>query len=190
MNTPAHAVVNLLILGRRAPPKVQLTIVAGSFLPDLPIIAFYFTEKVLRQTPEPIIWSQIYYRAGWQNFFDLFNSLPLIGVGIIIALYTRARTWVAFFAAMGLHALGDLPLHHDDAHRHLYPFSDWRFHSPVSYWDPRHYGGIVAPLECLLVVVGSVVIYRCAHSSASKALVLILGAVYLAFLGFAFSFWG
>jgi len=37
---------------------------------------------------------------------------------------------------MALHALFDFPLHHDDGHRHFWPFSEFRFDSPVSYWDP------------------------------------------------------
>jgi hypothetical protein len=30
--------------------------------------------------------------------------------------------------------------------------SDWRFHSPVSYWDPRHYGRVFEPFEFALAV--------------------------------------
>ena len=53
---------------------------------------------------------------------------------------------------MALHVPEDLFLHHDDGHRHFYPLSQWRYSSPVSYWDPNHYGKIVAPLEALAVV--------------------------------------
>lgn len=41
-----------------------------------------------------------------------------------------------------LHACADFPLHHDDAHRQFYSFSDFRFASPISYWGPT-------PFRCL-----------------------------------------
>ena len=47
----------------------------------------------------------------------------------------------------------DLPVHTDDAHRHLLPLSDWRFHSPVSYWDRRYHGAQFAIFELMLNLV-------------------------------------
>jgi hypothetical protein len=34
------------------------------------------------------------------------------------------------------------------------------FHSPVSYWDRAHYGGIVAPLEIAVCLLLTVVLWR------------------------------
>lgn len=90
---------------------------------------------------------------------------------------------------MGVHVAGDLPLHHDDAHRHLFPFSDWRFESPVSYWDPAHYGGYVAALETLLVAVGCAVLFRRFRTPALRGLVVVLGAVYAFYWGYVFLVW-
>jgi len=45
-----------------------------------------------------------------------------------------------------------MPLHVDDAHAHFWPFSDWRFVSPVSYWNPGYYGHIWAPIEGALAL--------------------------------------
>ena len=56
-------------------------------------------------------------------------------------------------AAALLHLTFDLPFHHDDAHPHFWPFSDWRFTSPLSYWDPAHDGGVIALAEVGLAVV-------------------------------------
>lgn len=65
------------------------------------------------------------------------------------------------FALSGLlHLAGDLPLHAEDAHRHLWPLSDWRFISPVSYWDPAHYGRIAAPIEALFAAGLIVLLWR------------------------------
>ena len=35
-------------------------------------------------------WSDAYFEPGWQAFFDLFNSLPLIALGAVIAWRARA----------------------------------------------------------------------------------------------------
>ena len=67
---------------------------------------------------------------------------------------------LAALASMTLHCLADLALHREDAHGHLFPLSDWRFTSPVSYWDPAHYGLIFAACELVLVAVGSIWLLR------------------------------
>ena len=64
-------------------------------------------------------------------FFDCFNSLPFIGMGFLVALRVKSRAGQLVCLSMLLHVFGDLPLHHDDGHRHFFPFSDWRFESPV-----------------------------------------------------------
>ena len=46
-------------------------------------------------------------------------------------------------------------IHHDDAHAHFRPISDWRFESPISYWDSEHYGNVFGALEMLFVLGGS-----------------------------------
>ena len=56
-------------------------------------------------------------------------------------------------AAALLHLTFDLPFHHDDDHPHFWPFSDWRFTSPLSYWDPAHDGRVIALAEVGLAVV-------------------------------------
>ena len=61
---------------------------------------------------------------------------------------------------MLLHCAFDLPLHHDDAHRHFLPISNWRYQSPVSYWDPAHAGALGAGLEVACVLGASVVLWR------------------------------
>ena len=78
MNTPAHVVINLLCLGQRDTVSISMPVIVGAILPDAPMFIFYFVEKVIRQTPELVIWQQSYYQTGWQNFIDLFNSLPLM----------------------------------------------------------------------------------------------------------------
>lgn len=190
MNTPAHVVLNLLILGGKKQSENNLTIVLGAILPDLPMFLFYFWEKFIRGTEEKLIWSVHYFDPNWQAFFDIFNSLPLIIIGGVVSYYRGAMGFVALFGSMALHALGDLPLHHDDGHHHFFPFSNWRFDSPVSYWDPRHYGNIVAPLEAIAVLVGCFILLRRHTSIPARVTIGIVVALYVIYWGYALVVWG
>ena len=162
MNTPAHAVINLLLLARKPGQNIShkrsATIIFGALLPDLVIIVFYAWHLLLG-TPESQIWSVEYYRPLWQGWIDIFNSIPLIGLAMLISWKTRHYLLLAFFSSMLLHVFGDLPLHHDDAHRHFFPFSDWRFASPVSYWDPAHHGQWASLIEFIGVIAAATFMY-------------------------------
>jgi len=189
MNTPAHAIINLALLGRRAPLRSQFSVIGGAVLPDLPACLFYVVEKLVLGTPERRIFSEAYFDPRWQAFFDTFHSLPLIAVGLLGGVIARARLAVLFFASMGLHALFDLPLHHDDAHRHFFPFSDWRFYSPLSYWDPAHHGQLGALVEILAVLIAAAALCVRAPSRVTPAFVGVLGGCYLAYFAYAFTAW-
>jgi hypothetical protein len=190
MNTPTHAIVNLLVMGRQQGVSIQLAILMGSILPDLPIFVFYFVEKVLRKTPERIIWSQSYFQAHWQDFIDVFNSLPLMVLGLGLSIWGKSNVAIALFISMMLHVAGDLPLHHDDAHRHFLPLSNWRFISPLSYWDPRHHGNIVASIEVLAVIVSCVVLVLTYDSLVERSIIAFIGGSYLVYFVYALVVWG
>jgi len=82
-----------------------------------------------------------------------------------------------------------LPVHHDDGHRHFFPLSDWRFESPVSYWDPAHYGHIFLWIELLLVAAGTVWLTT-VFTGAMRYSAALIGIVHVGFLVFAFFYWG
>ena len=189
MNTPAHVAVNLLCLGQRDRTRVLVPTILGALVPDLPMFWFYFFEKVVRGTPERLIWSQAYYQAGWQNFIDLFNSLPIAIAGLLVTLRFQSKVGVLFFASILLHIMGDLPLHHDDGHRHFFPFSQWRFESPISYWDPNHYGDIVLMLEILVVLISCIILFRTYRSRFGKLSIGFLGLGYFSYFVYALVVW-
>jgi hypothetical protein len=62
----------------------------------------------------------------------------------------------------------DLPLHHEDAHRHFLPFTNWRFISPVSYWDPEYHGRIIAVIEILFTLAACGVVSLKTRSHAMR----------------------
>ncbi len=189
MNTPAHAIVNLLVLSPRRRPDSLLPVAAGALLSDLPMILFYFHHKVVLGTPESIIWTEAYYPPLWQTLFDAFNALPLLVPAAVVAFAFRARAAGWMLASMAVHALCDLPLHNDDAHRHFFPFSDWRFESPISYWDPGHFGIYFALVEILLVLLGSVFLVRRHPGRLARGIVGAVGLSYLVYLAYVLVVW-
>lgn len=209
MTTPAHAALSLIVLGRSE--RNALPVALGAVAPDLPMLVFYLWERLARGVSEGRIWSERYFDPGWQVVFDIPSSIPLLvlALGILLVLIGRRSTAAGgippagvaaaprpatltaaalFVASMILHALGDLPVHREDAHRHFFPFSDWRFTSPVSYWDPDHYGGYAAIGEMLLVLAVSVFLFR-AYRGRGRWIVLGVAGVYALFIGFAVLMW-
>ena len=91
--------------------------------------------------------------------------------------------------SMALHVGLDFLTHHDDAHRHLLPFSDWRFASPVSYWDPAFYGTWFAAAELLLVVAGNRWLGAQGRSPAVRRVATGLLVVTALFVAFALLVW-
>ena len=84
MNTPAHAILNLAILGPRSKWKHSQSVFWGSITPDVPMVIFYIIEKIFLGTPEMTIWRVRYFDSGWQIFFDIFNSFPIIALCIVL----------------------------------------------------------------------------------------------------------
>jgi len=182
LNTPAHLVVSLVLLGRRGAPedvrRNNLCIAAGALICDAPMFGFYLWQRLVEGHGEASIWSDLYFRPEWQNFFDLFNSVPLILLGLAVATLLRRRAPMLFFASMLLHVGLDLPFHVEDAHRHFYPLSEWRFESSLSYWDPAHFGAIVALAELTLVWMSSALLWRRSRNRWVRGSLLALSLLY------------
>ncbi|TMA79010.1 MAG: hypothetical protein E6J72_12570 [Deltaproteobacteria bacterium] len=188
MNTPAHAVLNLVLLGATKEPRRAPPVLLGAVLPDLPIAVLYAYER-LRGMPEAWIWRTAYYDPRWQAAIDALHSFPLILAVLGTALVLKWPRLVLLCASMLLHAVVDFFLHHDDAHRHFFPLLDWRFASPVSYWDPRYFGNVMAPAEAIGVVAACVLIARTTPSPSVRGVVVGIALLYIAFLVFALHTW-
>lgn len=160
MNTPTHAIVNLVILGRKELPQLNLPIIIGSLLPDVALFWFYFWTKFIEKLPESKIWSETYFTPFWQDIFAIPNSIVLCSIGVLISHYCQQPYWKILFISMIIHCLCDLPVHHDDAHRHLVPLSNFRFISPISYWDANYFGKWVAFVELLIMLSCSFFLYK------------------------------
>ena len=189
MDTGAHIICNLVVQSRSSESRVFAAVLIGAILPDLPIMLFYAWESLVMNSAESEIWSELYFKPGWQNFFDTFNSLPLIVVLLALGVYFKKQLISVLALSMALHVLLDLPFHHDDAHRHFFPFSDWRFFSPVSYWDPKFHGDVMHIVQIAIVIIGLVVLWLRHPGRLEKASLAILGVGYLLFQVFVATVW-
>ncbi len=197
MNTPAHAALSLLLIGRAE--RDALPVAVGALAPDAPMIVFYAWERLVRGVPESVIWSERYFDPAWQTVFDIPHSIPILFFGIAAIFLVRRRAgatkqgsrWrvaVLFLASMLIHAFADLPLHREDAHRHFFPLSDWKFMSPVSYWDPSHFGGYAVIGEIIFVFAVTVYLYR-RYEGRGRKIVGALGLIYATFGLFVIFTW-
>ena len=189
MDTTAHIVCNLLIQSRPSQPRLFLFVVAGAIIPDLPIVLFYAWESWVIGSSEQEIWSSRYFLPGWQNFIDVFNSIPIIVILLALCAYLEYRLPTVVLIGMLLHILFDLPLHNDDAHRHFFPLSDWRFFSPLSYWDPDHYGDDLRVVQIGLVILGLIWLWIKNISRSVRAGVALLGVIYVGYRFFVYLVW-
>ncbi|MFT5220828.1 MAG: hypothetical protein ACI87H_002971 [Gammaproteobacteria bacterium] len=186
MNTPAHVVINLLVLSRNPNHRKSLAIVAGALIPDMVIIVFYGWHKLIG-TAERQIWSIEYYQPFWQGWIDSFNSIPLILLAMLLCWKMRLPILLLLLTSMLLHTFGDLPLHHDDGHGHFFPFSDWHFVSSISYWDPGHYGDWVGKIEFALVVAAST--YLCYAKPVLRVWIIPSLLIYLCYWVYVMLVW-
>ncbi len=187
MNTPAHIAINSFVLGRGRFARFAWPVAFGALLPDLPMLFFYAYQRGWLQLPERAIWSHAYFMPQWQTFFDAFNSLPLIAFAAFFAWRAKRPTWLACLASMALHCVADLLLHNEDAHGHFWPFSDWHFRSPVSYWDPRRHGALFVWLELAATVASCVALWR--RGGSWRAIGGVTGALTASGIAFALLMW-
>lgn len=162
----------------KVPPVRTGALMLGSIMPDLPLIGLTIGCIVLdlvsgiRFNPEneAAFFAESYVGRLFRDWFfndpwvialhNLFHS-PLLCIAYMLIAYwawRRGKKWAPWFfwlaAASLLHTLIDIPLHYDDGPLLLFPLNwSWRFYSPVSYWDPAHYGREFGIFEHLLDVV-------------------------------------
>ncbi|MGL4406090.1 MAG: hypothetical protein ACRCT6_10040, partial [Notoacmeibacter sp.] len=108
----------------------------------------------------------------------------LWGLVLAICLVAKAQSWSGFGVAISASALThsaiDFLCHRDDAHMHLWPLTEWRFRSPVSYWDSAYYGMQFSLFEAALGLFIAVVLWRRYQHKAIRMLLALCIAAYVA----------
>ncbi len=159
MNTPAHLIFGLAAFARAGARGRSAAAFAGSLLPDLSLYLMAGAALAMGHGPRRVF-GELYYSDAWQTVFAIDNSIPLWAALLGLGAALRRPVVMVLAGAALLHLGLDFALHHDDARRHFWPLSDWVFRSPVSYWDPRHHGDIVAPLEIGFALALALVLWR------------------------------
>ena len=189
MMTQTHTLVAAALLTSPARSARQNgAILLGSFIPDIAVYGLFIWSK-FAGIPERRIWREIYFSEPMLTYTAIANSLPLylviLLIGILLARqnfntepvsavakssndHGYKKYWLlATSSILGLfaiaaitHLVGDFPVHAHDAHPHFWPFTDWRFHSPISYWDRRNYGDTFRYFEGVFGVILSIILFR------------------------------
>ena len=187
MMSQTHILMAAALFARPGRPRQNAALLVGAFMPDAAIYALFVWSK-LAGISERVLWREIYFAEPMLTFTAIGNSLPLYAAFLALGITLTSirpgngepvlpignpdapfqETWrairnsaIAMFALGAIvHLAGDFPVHAADAHPHLWPLSDWRFHSPVSYWDSNYHGDVFGIVEMLLGVALAVVVFR------------------------------
>lgn len=146
----------------------------GAMVPDLSLYLMVGWHLLVLGTEAQVVFDQLYFSDTWQTVFAIDNSLILWSSLLGLALWQRWPIVVAFAGAGMLHIAFDFPLHAGDGRPHFWPFSDWVFDSPFSYWDSRHGAGWVGPIELAASVVLVVILWRRVREWPWRALFALL----------------
>ena len=175
MNTPAHLIFGLAAFGKPQQRAVTAAALIGAMLPDLSLYVLVAWELLIAGTSPEVVFGEMYYSDAWQSIFRVDNSFVLWGLALVVALMARAPVFIALCGAVMLHLTLDFPLHNDDARAHFWPITNWKFISPVSYWDGKYYGHIVGPIEIALAIAACVYCWRKFTGRLMRGLIVALG---------------
>lgn len=181
MNTIAHVIVACAALSRPQSPRQNLAVVAGALVPDASMFVFFAWSRLNGWSGEET-WNVRYWMEPWQIIGAISNSFVLFAALLALALWRKWTLIALASAAALLHIVFDFPLHADDAHRHFWPLSDWRFESPVSYWDPSANGLIGNAIETMIVIAATALLWRRFTGLKTRIVLALLLALQVAML--------
>lgn len=203
MNTPAHLIIGAAVFARPGDKAANSAALAGAIIPDLSLYVMAANELLIRKTDPGIVFGQMYFSEEWQRIFAVDNSVFLWTAVLVMGLALQGNraadlgnaamslaSWMKSFpvranwiAVLGgaalLHLALDFPFHHDDGRAHFWPLSNWIFESPLSYWDPAHFGQIVGPLEGLLCLWLCALLWRRFRGWPARSMIAAGGAIEL-----------
>jgi hypothetical protein len=127
----------------------------GAFAPDVPLwllsggLALYLSISEGRPITSlhSFMFDELYFRHPlWIVSHNFLHAPLLLLSGLILTYQARAsrgvRAWLFYFLlSCLLHTIIDVATHASDGPLLLFPLNwQWRFHSPVSYWEEAHFG--------------------------------------------------
>lgn len=189
MNTATHAVFAATLLARKHTPIRNWGVLAGAIAADASMFVFYGWAKLFTSMTEREIWSDAYWREPWQTFSAISNSIPLALAAVAIAWWRKSVLIGVFAIAWLSHLALDFPVHATDAHRHFWPLTNWRFESPLSYWDSAYGAAYVGAAEALLLLGCTIILWRRFDGRWTRPALLLNASAFLGvYLYFALAF--
>jgi len=167
--TQTHLLLGAAVFARPGNRRTAVAGLTGALVPDADVWVMFLTER-LQGSSGCEVFHYRYWMEPWTSLQMGLNSIPAClgliaaGLGCLMVRDSRLRgvggVLLVFAGSALLHVGADFLLHHDDARAQWMPFSDWVFRSPVSYWNPNHYGQLFMPLEIALGLTLAVVVGR------------------------------
>ena len=170
MNTQSHALMGAVLFGGKLSKRAWAGFLGG-VTPDLPML-FIVAGLMAWGIPAHTIFDEMYWQNWWQICNAIGHSFLLWSFLLVMGLAIRNRKtpfaqsedrWtllVIFSASAFIHACVDFLVHREDAHMSFWPISNYKFMSPVSYYDPAHYGRPFSLFEAALGVLMVIVLMR------------------------------
>ncbi len=146
----------------------RVAIIVGGLAPDVGLtllsvgaaVWFPTVEGLTRQETFSHVYRELFFEDPvWIAVHNVLHAPLVLGPAIAVAAagVRRGRRWgrvlLAFAVGCLLHTGVDILTHVDDGPLLLWPFdSSTRFHSPVSYYDPRHHGKVLGPIDTAITL--------------------------------------
>jgi len=164
VNSPTHSLLALALLSKKGHDKRNWSIFIGSIVPDIAIYIWAPYQRFVNGVSGAEMWDKLYFEPPMQNLIAYFNSIPIYGILAALGYFARTKLWgqllmVFSFAAL-IHMATDIPVHGHDAYRHFWPLSDWRFFSPISYYEQDLHGAWVSLIEAFIAIACIIVLWR------------------------------
>ncbi len=177
MNTPAHLLIGAAVFGKRDNTRLLTAALLGGLLPDVSLYLMAGVSLFVLSIPAQVVFDELYFSDAWQLVFSIDNSFIIWGVALAAALRYKHAFFIALTGSAFLHLITDFALHHDDARAHFWPLTDWKFASPLSYWDSNHHAFFVAPIEGVATAAATVyLLFGQMHWLIKTGLVVLLAA--------------
>lgn len=149
MRTYSHTATTWAVATKLSAPSeasVAVWSVSGAALPDLPAIAgaVWLGARRRRLNRSKLCEEVCAKRCFAAPDAALHSMLP-VGT-LLLILWTLGskelslrKPLLTFLIGWAGHVLTDALTHAEDARPILWPISEWRLRSPISYWDRSHY---------------------------------------------------
>jgi len=189
MMSPTHSLLALAVLAKKGKRRHNWAVFIGSIIPDLAIYLWAPYQRYVNGVSGQQLWGELYFAPPMQNLIAYFNSIPIYAGLALLGYTARAKLWgqllLVFALAALLHMVTDFPVHAEDAYRHFWPLTDWRFYSPFSYWDINHHAAWVGLIDVGIAAISGFVLWRRFPALWVRAVLGLLAIGYLLFVVFA-----